>query len=551
MGKLNDLHPIDAVRVLAVARTPDPRMLQIVFSAFVAVDFAIRAADGGDIELNGWPGAGLLMTVVATVLAFVVPWHRLSPQVVTVLPVMDIAALGAVRISQEGSASGILVVVPALWLGRQLGRRGAVVAVIAVAALAATPSMVILGTDGLAAARALLITVVAGWSALAIAYSLEQLRKERDEAERRGEELAAAMTTIEQHQRASEAIFDAVDVGLVLLDREGRFQAHNRRQAEFLELAHPDGHHGHAGQVGLLFGPDGITPLPREETPTYRAAQGEEFQDRRTLVGADPLTRRALSVSARALRGPDGSFEGAALASTDITDLVRAMAIKEDFIALVSHELRTPLTSIAGYVELLQERPDLPADVAGQLDVVDRNAQRLLRLIGDILQSAQLTSGRVLALTRRRCDLVQIVRDAVQAVVPAASDAGLSLAVDLPEELWLVADALRLGQLVDNLLTNAVKYTPAGGSVTVEVGLDGPRAELVVSDTGIGIAAADRDRLFIRFFRGLAAEQQAIQGVGLGLSIVRGIVEAHGGRIEVDSEVGVGSTFRVRLPLEA
>ncbi|WP_182523705.1 sensor histidine kinase [Nocardioides dongkuii] len=543
------LRLVDAVRALVVTGEPDPRMLQVAFAAFVGTDFAIRGLGGGDLELAGWPGAGLALTVLATVLAFVVPWHRLGPQSVTVLPVLDIAALGAIRVTQDGSAAGILVVVPALWLGRQLGQRGAVVVVVAVAVLAALPSMIILGTDPVAVSRALLITVVAGWSALAIAYSLERIRSERDEAERRGAELAEAMATIEQHQRASQAIFDAVDVGLVLLDSDGRYQGFNRRQAEFLDLGYPDGYRGRAGQVGLVFGPDGGTRLRSEETPAYLAAGGEEFEDRRVWVGSDPLSRRALSVSARSLRGPDGVLEGAALAYKDVTELMRAMAVKEDFVALVSHELRTPLTSIAGYVELLQDRSDLPDGVDRQLEVVERNAQRLMRLIGDLLESAQLTAASALPLVRRRCDLARIVRDAVEAVGPAADTAGLTLAADLPDELWVFADSLRIAQLVDNLLSNAAKYTPAGGSVAVSLGMDGTRAELVVRDSGIGIAAADRDRLFTRFFRGVQAEQQAIQGVGLGLSICKSIVESHGGRIEVESELGVGSVFCVRLPL--
>jgi signal transduction histidine kinase len=284
--------------------------------------------------------------------------------------------------------------------------------------------------------------------------------------------------------------------------------------------------------------------------PAYRAAQGEEFEDCRIWVGPDPLNRTALSVSARSLLGPDGSFEGAALAYKDVTELVRAMAVKETFVASVSHELRTPLTSIAGYVELLRERPDLPPAVASQLEVVERNSERLLRLIGDLLQSAQLTAGRALPLVRPPCDLVQVVRESVEAIAPTADAVALTVETHLPDELCLVADPLRLGQLVDNLLANAVKYTEPGGRVSVDLRVDGAQAELVIRDTGIGIPAVDRDRLFTRFFRAAVAEQQAIQGVGLGLSISKSIVESHGGRIEVDSEVGVGTTFLVRLPLQ-
>jgi signal transduction histidine kinase len=107
-----------------------------------------------------------------------------------------------------------------------------------------------------------------------------------------------------------------------------------------------------------------------------------------------------------------------------------------------------------------------------------------------------------------------------------------------------------MAQVVDNLVSNAVKYTPEGGRVRVELGVDGSRVELVVRDTGIGIEAHDRERLFTRFFRSRHAEERSIQGVGLGLSITKSIVESHGGRIEVESETGRGSVFRVRIPLE-
>jgi two-component system phosphate regulon sensor histidine kinase PhoR len=549
MRKLRALHLIDAVRMLVVTSAPDPRMIQAAFAVFVGMDFAIRFIGDGEVELAGWPITGLILTAFTTLLAFVVPWRRLSPELVTVLPVLDIAALGAIRLSESGSAAGILVVVPALWLGRQLGRRGAVVVIVAVLVLTALPSMIVLGVDSLKVARAAMITVVAGWSALAVAFSLEGLRCERDEAERRGAKLATAVATIEQQQREAQAVFDAVDIGFVLLDRDGSYQGFNRRQAEFFELAYPDGQYDRSGQVGLVFGEDGVTPLTLEEMPTYRAANGEEFEDHRTWVGSDPQSRRALSVSARTLRGARGEFDGAVLAYKDVTELVRAMAVKEDFVALVSHELRTPLTSIAGYVEMLQEHPALPPGVRGQLEVVDRNTVRLLRLIGDLLLSAQVTSGHALPLNKRRCDLAQIAREAIEAVNPAADARGLTLETELPTDLWLVGDALRLGQLIDNLLANAVKYTSAGGRVTVALRVDGARAELAVTDTGVGIAAADRDRLFTPFFRAGGAGQLGAQGVGLGLTISKSIAESHGGCIEVDSEIGVGSTFRVQLPL--
>lgn len=210
----------EVVRALVVSGRPDPRLPQAVFTGFVLLDVGVRAVAGRPVQLLAWPTLGVLLAVVATAVALVAPWRRLDRRWMVALPLVDIAALGLVRLTAEGSAAGILVVLPALYLGRLLGRPGAVVAAGAVALLTAVPSMLVVGADALAVSRAVSITAVAAWSALAVALALEHLREQRDAAERRGTELAAALAAVEEHRRAAEAIFDAVDVGLVLLDAE-------------------------------------------------------------------------------------------------------------------------------------------------------------------------------------------------------------------------------------------------------------------------------------------------------------------------------------------
>jgi signal transduction histidine kinase len=296
-----------------------------------------------------------------------------------------------------------------------------------------------------------------------------------------------------------------------------------------------------------VYGGDGSTLFVRDEMPTYRASRGEEFADIRIWVGNDPLTRRALSVSARRVEDDRGAFAGAALAYKDVTDFMRALRVKDEFVASVSHELRTPLTSINGYVNILLERDDLPPDVVAQLEVVARNTVRLTRLVSDLLHTAQNDEGPM-RVVREQTDLAAVVRGCLEAAGPAARRAQVTIAVDAPDTLTANVDAERMAQVVDNLLSNAVKYSRRGGHVRVGLGTDAGRVVLSVADDGIGIDAADRDRLFTRFFRTREAEERAIQGVGLGLSITRSIVEAHGGRIEVHSQLGVGSEFLVRLP---
>jgi signal transduction histidine kinase len=222
------------------------------------------------------------------------------------------------------------------------------------------------------------------------------------------------------------------------------------------------------------------------------------------------------------------------------------------FVADASHELRTPLTSIVGYLELALEDDDasqLDPQRRHFLEVVSRNADRLLRLVGDLLFAAQVEAG-TLTLERDSVDLARLVRDAVEAAGPRAAAAGIELVMDEPGELWMArADRDRIGQMLDNLVVNALKFTPAGGTVAVRCSQVGDEARLSVSDTGVGIAPGDRERLFDRFFRARDATEQGVPGLGLGLTIVQAIVRGHDGDIAVDSAPGFGTTFRVTMPL--
>ncbi|MGH3006600.1 MAG: PAS domain S-box protein [Gaiellaceae bacterium] len=225
--------------------------------------------------------------------------------------------------------------------------------------------------------------------------------------------------------------------------------------------------------------------------------------------------------------------------------------LKDEFIALVSHELRTPLTSIRGYTELLLdgEGGDLTEEQRRFLGVVERNSHRLLHLVGDLLFLAQIEAGK-LVLDADSLDLAALTSDSVEAARPAAEEKGVTLTLATGPAPPLVADQARIAQLLDNLVSNAVKFTPSGGRVDVRVRELEARAVIEVRDSGIGIPAGERQFLFQRFYRTSTATEQAIQGTGLGLAISKAIVEAHGGEIDVESEEGAGTTFRVSLPFE-
>ena len=227
--------------------------------------------------------------------------------------------------------------------------------------------------------------------------------------------------------------------------------------------------------------------------------------------------------------------------------LREADRLKDEFVALISHDLRTPLTSITGYVELALE-DDLSDDLRGYLQVVARNAERLLALVNDLLFVARLQAGEM-SLEPGEVDLTKVVRDGVRSMEPRAVAKGVTLTCAVEAVPTVHADRGRVLQLLDNLVSNAIKFTPAGGSVHVSLGHAGDCVALEVADRGIGIAPEDQRRLFERFFRAENAVERQVPGTGLGLYISRVIADAHQGKLTVRSELDQGSTFRLELPL--
>ncbi len=360
----------------------------------------------------------------------------------------------------------------------------------------------------------------------------------REEALKR---LAAAEATIDLQRLMAQAVYESVDVGLLLIDASGHYESMNRRHRDFMTLAYPDGHDGQAGQVGDVFGEDGTTVVDSEKMPSSRAASGEEFDDVRVWVGADPLTRVALSVSARSVRDADGALVGAALAYKDVTDYVRALALKDELVALVSQELRTPLASVLGHLEMVVESGDLPADVAERIGVVERNAFRLRGLVENLLVVVE--GPEALSVIRTNADLSKVVADALEAARPAGVATNVALEADLPVVLPAKVDPGRLRQVLDTLISNGVTAAGAGGKVRVRLALIDGQVHLTVTEAVRGIDPRDLDRPF----RGPSQDLRT-PGTGLGLTIVRSIVEAHGGTVSRDTAVGVGGIVRIALP---
>ena len=241
---------------------------------------------------------------------------------------------------------------------------------------------------------------------------------------------------------------------------------------------------------------------------------------------------------------------GAVIVLHDITDLRKLERVRRDFVANVSHEFRTPLTAIQGFAEtLLAGAMNDPHNRERFLGIILEHSRRLARLTEDLLMLSKMDADR-LELEIRRLPVEQLVSGCIETSQPRAAERDLRLSVNLSKSIPDVAgDRRRLTEVLQNLLDNAMQYTPAGGQIMVSAEAKGAEVVLTVSDTGIGIPEADQSRIFERFYRVDVARSREVGGTGLGLSIAKHLMEAHGGRLWVESEVGNGSQFHFSVPI--
>ena len=267
--------------------------------------------------------------------------------------------------------------------------------------------------------------------------------------------------------------------------------------------------------------------------------------------GVADLAGRAVQIRAAPIR--DG---GAVLVLYDVTELKRLEVVRRDFVANVSHELKTPVTAIAGLVETILDDAEMPAATSHRfLQQVRSQARRLSTLVTDLLTLSRLESGAGrlehggAVAEREVVDLREAVRESLQSQVPDAEAKGIALSTVLTDEAVEVeGDRESLRDAIDNLLSNAIRYTPPGGRVVVKLYRSGRDVTVEVKDTGPGIGAEHHERIFERFYRVDTARSRELGGTGLGLAIVKHIAMAHGGSVGVDSVPGSGSTFAIRLP---
>ena len=349
--------------------------------------------------------------------------------------------------------------------------------------------------------------------------------------------LDRTIRTLTEERNLSSAILGSMVEGVLVVNGAERVVFANQSFAEILELKTPP-------QPG-----SGLVEVVRQ-TELIEAArkvlQGEPRVESEIVTGT--LRQHFFAATVASVRAAETN--GAVIVLHDITDLRKLERVRRDFVANVSHEFRTPLTAIQGFAEtLLAGAMNDPQNRERFLGIIVEHSRRLARLTEDLLMLSKMDADR-LELEMRRIPVAPFVESCIETSTPRAKEKDLKLFVNLAERVPDIAgDRRRLTEVLQNLLDNAIQYTPAGGQVMVSASPKNSEVIFSVSDTGIGIPQADQPRIFERFYRVDVARSREVGGTGLGLSIAKHLVETHGGRIWVDSEIGRGSQFHFSVPM--
>ena len=482
-------------------------------------------------------GVVLLLLVSAATLA--VPWHRLRQRaVVAIIPGLDIIAIGLMAAGSNGALS-ILWVFPIAWIATYYTLPWLVAALASIATILTIDTFT---TTEVTPPHTLQVTVVLlslVFIGVTITTTSRRTRAFSRLLSRQFAQLERTLRRVEAQEKRALALFNSVDTALAHVDRRGVIRSSNHAYQRLYSVN--DGSHPHPTTAVEYDGYRG-SPLPPHDTMISRAARGELFDDRRIWLFDVEGRWHALDVSTSAVVSTADEREVTLLSIRDVTAAVAAQEEKKTMTSIVSHELRNPLTAIIGHVDLLLDDERLPADIVEKLTVVENAGQRMQRLISSVLEKHKPAAPEAEAV-----DLQRIAAASVDAFRPAAQNAQLTVDAALDPDLFVSGDAFRLRQVLDNLIGNAVKYTPRGGHIRV----DGRRVQhevrLAISDSGIGMTAADIDRIYEPYFRAQTARDSGVPGTGLGMVITREIVQQHGGRLELTSALGRGTTVVLHL----
>ncbi|HSP51870.1 MAG TPA: ATP-binding protein [Cryobacterium sp.] len=488
---------------------------------------------------------GVILIVVATALAGSVTWGRLPKETITLLPVLDVIGIGLIHGSEPRLGASFLFVFPVIWISTHFGARGAAGSVfLATVMLWGGTSLGDVPPVLSDVPRLAVIPTVLAFVAITTHLTTRRAAAQRVLLTQQAGLFEAALRRSRRQQQTLDEIFNAVDFGVVAFDSSAKVSFVNRAQREIVAQFGP----GEGPVADVVYTDDRVTPYAATNRPFARALRGEAIDRLSVWVGEPGQQQAALLVSTRPIFDDRGNYDGGVMVSRDVTAEVRAVQARDDLIASVSHELRTPLTSIIGYLDLVLDDDGIEPAVRRRLDVASKNSERLLAIVSDLLTAAS-ESKEEPQLNLAPCDLSAIVTDAIESASLLAAQRDITFELDALPVVELEADAFRLRQVVDNIISNAIKYNVASGHITVSLLASDTSVVLRVGDTGRGMTVEEQKNLFDPFYRADSVRGGSVHGTGLGLSISRDIMRRHRGDLRLESVKGKGSTAIATLPI--
>lgn len=495
---------------------------------------------------------------------------------VLVIPMVDIMGFGMLRAGTGGTASLFtsLILLPVVWLASARGIRYVVVVGALTSAALLLPYVDDPPERTVELLRGVISPLVFATVAAIINETSRQLRLRADQAEelvrqrdRTLTENARLIRTLQQSERRYRDLLESMESlwasttaqAIIATDLHGTVDAWNPGAEKLFGRTEEET--VRALRIDMLFPPtvldalvdeqtnvtDGINPAEARLVPLFANADDEAplEGDLQVIAAGDVLLPARVTVTHR-----QGGVPGYLFVVSDESRAAEMSRLKDELVAIISHELRAPVSSILGFLDLLRNNSvePLTEDQLELIAVIERNARRLLALVGDLLFTARAESEGI-ELSRSEGDVRELVKMAVISAGPAAASKGIDLVGEYPPQPALASvDDQRFGQALDNLISNAIKFTPNAGHVTARVEHLSDSVLVSVEDTGVGIPEAEQRSLFTRFFRASTATMNGIPGVGLGLVITRSIVRTHGGTMSLRSTVGEGTEITISLP---
>lgn len=539
MAAARTTHP-RRVAIRAGARTRSIWLWQLSLAAVVVVLILAILVLAPDLLATITTATGIAAVLTTTVVTLLVPWDRVGNGVVALVPFADILAIGVLAFGGD-LRMGYLWVFPLAWLANHYTVRWIATGLAVVAAIIVLDALTHTSNHS-STLRFLVVLLSLLFISITIQGGARRSRAFTRLLRRQSDRLEATLERVRAQERRVNQVLNGLDSAIARVDREGRLLGVNDA---YVALYGVDPRDTSQPSTTVEYDARGGTALREADRPVARAARGEQFTDEQLWLFDAEGRWHIVAASTRELVHGPTEPESTLLVIRDITEAVEAESARRNLATTVTHELANPLTAIVGYTDLLLE-DDLPAHSRERLELIESAAERMERLIAEVLRAGG--RGTSSDQPHRLLDLRALLAATVESFAPAAAAGDVTLTLQPGPGAPIVADAFRLRQVFDNIVSNAVKYTPRAGSVDVEIRTDGPEAVVTIADTGIGIGEHDLSRVFEDYFRAETARDAGLPGTGLGMGISRSIVEQHGGTLEVQSTPGAGTTVTIRLP---